>query len=105
MTKHLSRLATLALLLLAACCHRPSADSLLFNQIDPGWSKKEVIELVGEPSGAQYRPFKDRMKNDCRDSAATELVFEREESTTFFVYLDENDTVLCVIEGFRLLQV
>lgn len=92
------------LLMATGCSSDNSRGDSPFSKIRPGWSKDRVVELVGEPSRVLLPPFEGRQKDDCTKDAQAELTFERGKSYKYFVYLDKDDDVLCVIYGFYFLD-
>lgn len=94
----------LLLWLMTGCTPRPPNEAAAFDKILPGWTREDVIGLVGEPTEVRHGPFENGSTSHCLSSAHTEMVFKIDEGQWLLVYLDENDTVLCKSERFRFIE-
>lgn len=75
-----------------------------FYKVQPGWSKSEVLELLGEPGQVTLPPFETSKEDECKRTASSKLIFEHDEHNSLVVYLDEGDQVLCVYNRFKFME-
>ncbi len=99
----LSKLATVMLLATGACSNRSDTPGEFF-EVREGWTRCQVVELLGEPSQVLIPPFNDEVQKECRSSAETKLVFSHGETGGLFVFLDKEDVVLCTSNYFRFMS-
>ena len=88
------RCAALALLLAAGCSETSDIPDEFF-EVEKGWNRDRVVELLGEPSRIELPPFDEEFNKKCEADAARKLVFYHDKSHSLFVFLDNGDEVLC----------
>ena len=92
------------LFLCVAACSRRNEIPEGFYKVQPGWSRDQVVEMLGEPGKVALPPFKTSEIDECKRAASSQLVFKHDEHNSLLVFLDESEKVLCAYNNISFME-